>query len=257
MIIPEDQEQEQNQNQNDPPFKSIYRPSNHEQLQQLTQRLSILRREFSEADISYRPVPTKQQTSDVRTRAVSPVNCRLCGTWHHPRAAHLSYVGHAAVTNRLLEADPFFSWHFLALDENGLPRYDKDGGLWINLTVCGVTRQGYGDATNATGTTGVKEIIGDAIRNAAMRFGVALELWHKGEFEKPSSACDADEFYSDDKFNANINAWREQIIRGDKTAEEVVHFLTKIKKVNFSPEQIDRILACGKQQPTTSSGEKS
>lgn len=27
----------------------------------------------------------------------------------------------------------------------------------------------------------MKERIGDALRNAAMRFGAALELWHKGE----------------------------------------------------------------------------
>jgi hypothetical protein len=39
--------------------------------------------------------------------------------------------------------------------------------------VCGVTRIGVGDGKNA------KERIGDAIRNAAMRFGVALDLWAK------------------------------------------------------------------------------
>jgi len=27
----------------------------------------------------------------------------------------------------------------------------------------------------------VKEVIGDALRNAAMRFGCALDLWHKGD----------------------------------------------------------------------------
>jgi hypothetical protein len=27
----------------------------------------------------------------------------------------------------------------------------------------------------------MKEIIGDALRNAAMRFGAALDLWHKGD----------------------------------------------------------------------------
>lgn len=52
--------------------------------------------------------------------------------------------------------------------------------MWIRLTVCGVTRLGYGDAQGKTGGDAMKERIGDALRNAAMRFGAALDLWHKG-----------------------------------------------------------------------------
>lgn len=89
----------------------------------------------------------------------------------------LDYVGHAAVTDRLLTADPHWTWEPVALDEHGLPLYDRAGGLWIRLTVCGVTRLGYGDGPDP------KQRIGDAIRNAAMRFGVALDLWTKGELE--------------------------------------------------------------------------
>jgi hypothetical protein len=85
----------------------------------------------------------------------------------------LDYVGHAAVTDRLLTVDPEWSWEPLALGPDGLPALDRSGNLWIKLTVCGVTRLGVGDGKNA------KEAIGDAIRNAAMRFGVALDLWAK------------------------------------------------------------------------------
>lgn len=85
----------------------------------------------------------------------------------------LDYVGHAAVTDRLLTVDPHWSWEPFALDANGLPALDGSRNLWIRLTICGVTRIGVGDGKNA------KEIIGDAIRNAAMRFGVALDLWAK------------------------------------------------------------------------------
>jgi hypothetical protein len=95
--------------------------------------------------------------------------------------AMLDYVGHAAVTDRLLTVDPEWSWEPLALDEVGLPALDRSGNLWIRLTICGVTRLGVGDGKNA------KEAIGDAIRNAAMRFGVALDLWAKEnlvEFEQ-------------------------------------------------------------------------
>jgi hypothetical protein len=53
--------------------------------------------------------------------------------------------------------------------------------MWIRLTVCGVTRLGYGAADGKQGGDAVKEIIGDALRNAAMRFGAALDLWHKGD----------------------------------------------------------------------------
>lgn len=85
----------------------------------------------------------------------------------------LDYVGHAAVTDRLLTVDPDWSWEPLAVGPDGLPAYDRAGNLWIRLTVCGVTRIGVGDGKSA------KECIGDALRNAAMRFGVALDLWAK------------------------------------------------------------------------------
>jgi hypothetical protein len=94
--------------------------------------------------------------------------------------ANLDYVGHAATTDRLLQADPEWSWEPLATDEHGLPLLDRSGNLWIRLTVCGHTRIGVGDGKSA------KECIGDAIRNAAMRFGVALDLWSKDELEQTS-----------------------------------------------------------------------
>lgn len=93
----------------------------------------------------------------------------------------LAYVGHAALTDRLLDADPLWTWEPLALDAKGLPALDEVGGMWIKLTVCGVTRLGYGDAGQKKGGDAMKERIGDALRNAAMRFGAALDLWHKGE----------------------------------------------------------------------------
>lgn len=93
----------------------------------------------------------------------------------------LAYVGHAALTDRLLDVDPQWSWEPLALDAAGLPAIDEAGGMWIKLTVCGVTRLGYGDAQGKTGGNAMKERIGDALRNAAMRFGAALDLWHKGD----------------------------------------------------------------------------
>lgn len=90
----------------------------------------------------------------------------------------LDYVGHAATTDRLLAVDPEWTWEPVAFDEHGLPAFTTGKILWIRLTVCGVTRYGVGDGAT------VKECIGDAIRNAAMRFGVALDLWGKEELEQ-------------------------------------------------------------------------
>jgi hypothetical protein len=100
-------------------------------------------------------------------------HCDECHGYHVlENSIHLDYIGHAQTTDRLLEADPWWNWEPMAYTEQGTPLF-SDGGLWIKLTVCGVTRIGYGDGKS------VKEVIGDAIRNAAMRFGVALDLWAK------------------------------------------------------------------------------
>lgn len=97
--------------------------------------------------------------------------------------AMLDYVGHAAVTDRLLTIDPAWSWEPLALTPEGLPALDRSGNLWIKLTICGITRLGVGDGKSA------KECIGDAIRNAAMRFGVALDLWAKEDLVEFAQAA--------------------------------------------------------------------
>ena len=93
----------------------------------------------------------------------------------------LDFVGHGFITARLLDVDPTWNWEPVALDASGLPLLDEFGGLWIRLTVCGVTRLGYGDAGGRKGPNAVKEAIGDALRNAGMRFGLALDLWSKGD----------------------------------------------------------------------------
>lgn len=112
----------------------------------------------------------------------------------------LAYVGHAALTDRLLDVDPGWTWEPLAMSPHGLPVMDDLGGMWIRLTVCGVTRLGYGHAGNKQGGDAIKEIIGDALRNAAMRFGAALELWHKGNLhlDVDAPAESALQFWLDD-----------------------------------------------------------
>jgi hypothetical protein len=143
--------------------------------------LDLLRVPFPTNQISKLPKPTKAQTDAVKADFRAGIRCQICGAWHHKDVVHLDYVGHAALTDRLLACDDKWDWHPLALGPDGLPALDKSGGMWIKLTVCGHTRLGYGSADGKSGGDAVKELIGDALRNAAMRFGAALDLWHKGD----------------------------------------------------------------------------
>ena len=110
----------------------------------------------------------------------------------------LKYLGHSDTTRALTESDPRWSWRPFALDAAGLPTIERDDkgnpvGLWILLTVHGVTRPAYGSCEPGK-RDAVKELIGDAIRNGAMRFGVAGALWSKAdqpEGDKPRKAAKA------------------------------------------------------------------
>lgn len=132
----------------------------------------------------------------------------------------LDFVGHGFLTARLLDVDPMWNWEPLAFDDRGLPLLDEHGGLWIKLTVCGVTRLGYGDAGGRKGPNAIKEAIGDALRNAGMRFGAALDLWAKGDpdappAQRPKTAADA----ARDELLAFVKANRMAAIRVAKRFE--------------------------------------
>lgn len=157
----------------------------------MNEALHKLRKPFPAEEIGKLPKPTRAQTEEVKANFKAGARCSLCNSWHHPAVVHLDYVGHAAVTNRLLDADPEWTWEPLAYTDDGLPRFDDAGGLWGKLTVCGVTRIGYGNADkkpNSDAGVREKEVISDFLRNAAMRFGVGLELWHKGELHVPDES---------------------------------------------------------------------
>lgn len=143
--------------------------------------LELLREPFPAHQISKLPKPTTKQTQEVKDDFKKGIRCQLCGAWHHKDVVHLDYVGHAALTDRLLDCDPNWNWEPVAFGPDGLPAMDANNGMWIKLTVCGQTRLGYGHPDGKKGGDAIKETIGDAMRNAAMRFGAALDLWHKGD----------------------------------------------------------------------------
>ncbi|AYB70698.1 hypothetical protein SEA_JOIEB_68 [Mycobacterium phage JoieB] len=151
-------------------------------VQQQEKLLRELRKPFPEDRIEKLPKPKwKGAWTDKRG-----ANCPECHGYHVlENTIHLDYVGHANVTDRLLEIDPYWYWEPMAYTDQGTPLF-SDGGLWIKLTVVGVTRIGFGDGAS------VKEVIGDAIRNAAMRFGVGLDLWAKIDLQSERNPGDGE-----------------------------------------------------------------
>jgi hypothetical protein len=109
----------------------------------------------------------------------------------------LQYVGHADVTRALIEIDPLWSWEPMGFTDAGQPVLVMNDagqpvGMWGWLTVCGVRRPGYGSCLPGKNEA-VKELVGDFIRNAALRFGFCGALWSKADrsegHEKQSKAA--------------------------------------------------------------------
>lgn len=201
--------------------------------------LALMRAEFAPNQMSKLPKGTKAQNECPPDKKQ---NCNICGGWHHPQIKHLDYVGHAAVTDRLLDCDPEWTWEPVAFGPDGLPALDASGGLWIRLTVCGVSRLGYGNAQDKGAYSPgdrLKEVIGDAIRNAAMRFGAALELWHKGDLHlpdpndpdsgappqarpAPAGPPPALPAYPAKTFEDNMPAWTDAVKTGKRTTAQLL-----------------------------------
>lgn len=155
------------------------------------QQIQKLREPFPPEQIGKLPRVTCRACSENKQQKHcekhSRSECKVCGAYITTAHMHLDYVGHAIVTARLLDVDPEWFWEPAAVGANGEP-LSTDGGFWIRLTVAGVTRYGWGDGPDP------KQRISDAIRNAAMRFGVALDLWSKEDLHasggEPSGAID-------------------------------------------------------------------
>lgn len=97
----------------------------------------------------------------------------------------LDYIGHADVTRILLGVDPTWTIEPAAYDEAGLPARVTIGnmvqaGFW--MTLLGHTRYCVGSVEDRKSDQ-AKELLSDAIRNGAMRYGIALSLWTKAEWE--------------------------------------------------------------------------
>lgn len=96
---------------------------------------------------------------------------------------NLAYVSHADITKILIEIDPLWSWQPVEW-VNGRPAINIENGtatMWATLTLLGKSMLGVG-SVRADKQDLDKELVGDFLRNAAMRFGIALSLWSKQDW---------------------------------------------------------------------------
>lgn len=156
------------------------------------ERLAALRVPFPPETIGKLPRTTCKPCSEKKCQEHAKTKCGVCGNYMTTAHIHLDFVGHAHVTDRLLSVDPEWTWEPFGLDAEGCPavRYTaKRAVLWIRLTVCGATKPGVGIVVGDKDEV-EKELISDALRNAGMRFGMALDLWAKEDLESQHSEQD-------------------------------------------------------------------
>jgi hypothetical protein len=166
------------------------------------EQMTKLREPFPDSEIGKLPRIWCAKCRDAQGKVCSDHSkskCQVCANNITNAHLHLDYVGHAELTDRLLDVDPEWSWEPANWSPEGEPVISKHGNnlvMWGRLTILGVTRLGVGTAP-ANKDDAHKELIGDFLRNAAMRFGVALDLWRKSEkaeaehHEEPPPAADA------------------------------------------------------------------
>lgn len=96
--------------------------------------------------------------------------------------AQLEYLGHAETTLALIEIDPHFSYGWLTNPDGTMLITERGKRLVLEgwLMLVGERRDGVGTC-KADAREPEKELIGDLLRNCAMRFGVATALWSKAE----------------------------------------------------------------------------
>ena len=103
----------------------------------------------------------------------------------------LRYLSHIWVRKALQDADPDWYWEPMGYDSDGQPVIERDSqgnpvGFWIWLHLLGTKMPGYGSVEPGK-RDAVKELIGDSLRNAAMRL-IGGQLWVKEAAKKKPAA---------------------------------------------------------------------
>lgn len=126
---------------------------------------------------------------------------RLAEEWWEPPAdlidtlpkggVELRYLSHIWVRKAFQDADPDWYWEPMGYDDRGQPVIERDSqgqpvGFWIWLHLLGTKMPGYGSVEPGK-RDAVKELIGDALRNAGMRL-VGGSLWVKDKPKRKAPA---------------------------------------------------------------------
>ena len=141
----------------------------------------------------------------------------------------LDFVGHADITRILIEIDPMWSIEPVAVDEAGLPARAKIGNMiqaGFRMTLLGHTRYCVGSVEDRKADVG-KELLSDAIRNGAMRFGVALSLWTKAEWHD-----------LDNNPKPAVKAVTETKVIKEVSADVILNFIAACNKEGIDHDQV-------------------
>jgi hypothetical protein len=136
----------------------------------------------------------------------------------------LRYLSHIWVRKAFQDADPDWWWEPMGYDDHGQPVLERNDagqpvGLWIRLHLLGTVMPGYG-SVEAGKRDAIKELIGDALRNAGMRL-VGGALWVK---TKPARKTPAKKQTAIDR---EIDHLRQQV---DAPPDEAPQFETAAGK---------------------------
>jgi hypothetical protein len=136
----------------------------------------------------------------------------------------LRYLSHIWVRKAFQDADPDWWWEPMGYDDHGQPVLERNDagqpvGLWIRLHLLGTVMPGYGSVEGGK-RDAIKELIGDALRNAGMRL-VGGALWVK---TKPARKTPAKKQTAIDR---EIDHLRQQV---DAPPDEAPQFETAAGK---------------------------
>jgi hypothetical protein len=168
----------------------------------------------------------------------------------------LDFVGHAEITRILIEIDPLWNWEPVTWNLDGRPSINVVNGnavMWGKLTVLGQTRLGVGTARHDKADLD-KELIGDFLRNAAMRFGICLSLWSKTEWEdQPEGIRPAPKLDTDSAIKRFRDACTKEGLDAEKFANDSgVPFLQ-----DATPEQIETLRTAFREYKSAALGSES
>ena len=168
----------------------------------------------------------------------------------------LDFVGHAEITRILIDIDPLWNWEPVTWNPDGRPSINVVNGnavMWGKLTVLGQTRLGVGTARHDKADLD-KELIGDFLRNAAMRFGICLSLWSKTEWEdqpegiRPEPKLDT---------NSAIKRFRDACTKEGLDAEKFANDSGVPFLQDATPEQIETLRTAFREYKSAALGSES